>query len=325
MARPLRVEFSNAVYHVTARGNDRGKIYSDEKDYRKHLEIIEKNVERYGVRLYAYVLMGNHYHLLLETPDGGLGRFAHAVQSHYTNYYNRRHGRAGHLFQGRYKALLVEKESYLLEVSRYIHLNPARAGLVKRPEDWRWSSYRCYIGLEKRPKWLDSDEVLRCFGRQKTAAARRYREVVEAALKGPVEPEPPRAVAQLILGGDEFVEVVRKKLKDSPPRGAGDLPSARKLGAWSEREAREAVENIAAAFSVSEKQILCRAGKNNLPRAAALMLFRERSRWTLGEIAGYFGISYSAVTKSLDRTRKALEGDKKLERKLERISVQLKV
>ena len=141
MARPLRIEFPGALYHVTSRGNARQDIALDDEDRAAFLAVLAEARERFAWLVHAYCLMGNHYHLMVETPEANLSRGMRQLIGVYTQRFNRRHGRVGHLFQGRYKAILVERESYLLELCRYVVLNPVRAGLVARVEDWRWSSY----------------------------------------------------------------------------------------------------------------------------------------------------------------------------------------
>ena len=144
MGRPIRIQYPGALYHVTSRGNERRDIFMDGDDRRKFLGIISDYHDRYGIVLHCYVFMDNHYHLVLETPLGNLVKVMHGLNSSYTGYFNRRYARTGHVFQGRYKAIVVDKDAYLLELSRYVHLNPVRGGVVNRPEKYAWSSYsRC--------------------------------------------------------------------------------------------------------------------------------------------------------------------------------------
>jgi len=158
MARPLRLEFEGAVYNITARGNERKPIFIDDEDRIRFLNILKELTENRQIILYCYCLMTNHYHLLLETPYSNLIRTMHTIQTRYTMYFNFKHKRVGHLFQGRYKSLIVDKENYLLELSRYIHLNPVRAGIVKRAEDYRWSSCRDY--LQEKVEIVERDFIL---------------------------------------------------------------------------------------------------------------------------------------------------------------------
>ncbi len=156
MARPLRIEYPGALYHITSRGNARADIFDDNPDREKFLSILGVVVRKYRWICHGYCLMDNHYHLLVETPESNLCRGMRQINGLYTQGFNRRHGRVGHLFQGRYKSILVEKDSYLLQLSRYIVLNPVKAGMVKAPEDWEWSSYQSTAGLSTAPDFLGS-------------------------------------------------------------------------------------------------------------------------------------------------------------------------
>jgi REP element-mobilizing transposase RayT len=156
MARPLRLEFEGALYHVTSRGDRREPIFEDDTDRRRLLEIVEQGMKRFDAAVFAYCLMGNHYHFVLHTHQPNLSRLMRHINGVYTQAYNRRHRKVGHLFQGRFKAVLVDKDAYLLEVCRYVDLNPVRAGMVRRPQDWTWSSYRAHTGKVDAPVWLDS-------------------------------------------------------------------------------------------------------------------------------------------------------------------------
>jgi putative transposase len=156
MARPLRIEFENAVYHVTARGDRREPIFEDDFDRQTLLSIAALGFERFDAQALAYCLMGNHYHWVLQTRQANLSRLMRHINAHYSQTYNRRHGLVGHVFQGRFKAIVVDTDAYLLEVCRYVDLNPVRAGMVQAPGDWAWSSYRAHAGATERPTWLDS-------------------------------------------------------------------------------------------------------------------------------------------------------------------------
>ena len=154
MARPLRVEFAGALYHVTSRGNEKRPIFKNDGDRLKFLELLGEAVSRFGWTLTAWVLMTNHFHLVVQTNEPNLSRGMHWLNGTYAAWFNRRHGRWGHLFGGRFKAFLVEEETYFKEVLRYVVLNPVRAGLVAHPANYRWSSYRATAGLSPAPEWL---------------------------------------------------------------------------------------------------------------------------------------------------------------------------
>lgn len=166
MSRPLRLEFPGAIYHVTSRGNARQAIVADDRDRSQWLTLLAHVVARYGWLCHAYCLMDNHYHLLIETPQPNLSLGMRQLNGRYTQAYNRRHARVGHLFQGRFTAILVEKEAHLLELCRYVVLNPVRANLVTHPRLWAWSSYRATVGETKAPVWLMTDWILSQFGQR---------------------------------------------------------------------------------------------------------------------------------------------------------------
>lgn len=178
MARPLRIEFAGAVYHVTSRGNERRSIYRSDRDRKAFLDFLASAARRFGWSVTAWVLMSNHFHLVIQTPEPNLSRGMQWLNGSYAGWFNARHKRSGHLFQGRFKALLIEKESYFTKVLRYVVLNPVRAGIVQRPDAYRWSSYRATVGLDDAPDWLDTDAALTEFDDDRTVAQVRYRDFV---------------------------------------------------------------------------------------------------------------------------------------------------
>jgi REP element-mobilizing transposase RayT len=197
------------VYHVLSRGNARQEIYLDDGDRRRFLATLRSVTERFNVRCHAYCLMGNHYHLLLETPAANLSRAIRQLNGVYAQSFNRRHDRTGHLFQGRFESRLVEKEAYLLAVSRYVVLNPVRADLVSHPSEWMWSSYRAQIGWDQSPPFLTTDWILSHLGTtDRRKAQEAYRRFVQDGL------EDPELVldAKPILGSGAFVDVFRETL-----------------------------------------------------------------------------------------------------------------
>ncbi len=210
MSRPLRLEFSGALYHVTSRGDRREDIYDDEEDRERFLEILSGVVADFNWVCHAYCLMDNHYHLLVATPDGNLSKGMRQLNGVYTQASNRRHGRSGHMFQGRYKAILVDEDAYLLEVARYVVLNPVRAGMVSEAGDWPWSSYRAMVGEVIRPAWLTVDGVLGQFGKRRATARANYaRFVAEGRGLPPLWHQLNR---QVFLGDDAFVLRARAAL-----------------------------------------------------------------------------------------------------------------
>ena len=205
VSRPLRLEHPGAVWHVTARGNEKREIFRDDADRESWLSLLGKVVVSFGWRLHGYVLMGNHYHLIVETPIPCLSRGMRHLNGVYTQAFNRRHRRVGHLFQGRFKSILVEKESHLLELLRYVVLNPVRAALVRSPCEWVWSSYRATAGETPAPAWLETAWSLAQFGGSSRAAALRYRKFVGEGRDVPPHPWS-ELRGQIYLGSEEFVQ-----------------------------------------------------------------------------------------------------------------------
>jgi REP element-mobilizing transposase RayT len=211
MARPLRLQFDGAIYHVTSRGNARADIFDDDGDRHAFLECLEKVVHRFHWLCHAYCLMSNHYHLVIETPEANLSKGMRQLNGIYTQGYNRRHRTVGHVFQGRYKAILIQKESHLLEVCRYVVLNPVRAKAVEKVEQWKWSSYRRTAGVAKGPPWLAVHWVLSQFSQDRHLATGHYRRFVREGIDRPSIWE--GVQAQVLLGGENFVEKLQGYVK----------------------------------------------------------------------------------------------------------------
>jgi len=206
MARPLRIEFDGALYHVTSRGNERKAIFKDDSDREMFLGTVAEVTERFHWICHAYCLMDKHYNLVIETPDGNLSQGMRQLNGVYTQAFNRRHHRVGHLFQGRFKGILIQKESHFLEVCRYVVLNPIRAKTVGQARQWKWSSYRATAGLSKARRGLTVEEILGYFGQRRQAAQERYREYVregvnEASIWEGLE-------AQSLLGVEGFAQAL---------------------------------------------------------------------------------------------------------------------
>ncbi|MGH8606172.1 MAG: transposase [Gammaproteobacteria bacterium] len=211
MARPLRIEFPGALYHITSRGNARQAIVANDGDRTLFLTVLGCVISRFHLCLYAYCLMDNHYHLLMETPEGNLSRALRQLNGVYTQAFNRRHRKIGHVLQGRFKAILVERESYLLELCRYVVLNPVRVKSTRTPDLYPWSSYRATAGLDPRPPWLCTDWLLSQFSAQRASARRRYQAFVTAGI-GQASPWE-RLKAQILLGSDAYVQRLKPKLQ----------------------------------------------------------------------------------------------------------------
>jgi len=276
MARPLRLEFPGAVYHVTSRGNARQDIVRDDRDRAQYLTLLAHVIERYGWRCHAYCLMDNHYHLLLETPQANLSQGMRQLNGRYTQAFNRRHRRVGHLFQGRFTAILVEKEAHLLELCRYVVLNPVRAKIVPHPRLWAWSSYRATVGESSAPAWLSTDWILEQFGVRVGAAQERYRTFVAEGRGGPRPWE--QLTGQIYLGSEEFVA------QHQPNRVIRDIPR---------RQTQALRPTLRVLFQ-----------RNGEPTRLIHVAYRQYG-YRLAEIAEHLGVHYATVSRRLKQAEHA--------------------
>jgi REP element-mobilizing transposase RayT len=207
MTRPLRIELAGGVYHVTSRGDRRENIYFCDADRRAWLELLGKVCERFNWMCHAWCQMSNHYHIVVETVEGNLSQGMRQLNGVYTQHINSAYQRVGHVFQGRYKSILVEKESYLLELARYVVLNPVRAGIVDDPQQWSWSSYAAMTGEKQAPPWLQTDWILGQFNRNRDQAVMGYVDFVRAGAGMPSVWE--RLRGQVYLGSDAFLQRIQ--------------------------------------------------------------------------------------------------------------------
>ncbi len=302
MARPLRIQFPGAFYHVTSRGNERKNIFNNRTDRLRFLAYLESASESYGAVIHAYCLMDNHYHLLIETPRGNLSRIMGHINGAYTSYFNSKRERSGHLFQGRYKSILVEADAYAAELSAYIHLNPVRAGLVSRPEEFFWSSYRAYIDQIVQPGWLCTDFVLNLISSH-SMAAREYRAFVEGQLGQNAISPLSATVGAALLGSDIFVrQVTEKHLSRDQGESKGSVVLPRN---W-HPSIEQIVATVDAAFAEDVKA----------SRRASIYLCQKLSGKTLREIGAYFGLGESGVSQACRRYEVTLDQDPSLRKRL---------
>lgn len=287
MARPLRIEFPGAVYHVTSRGDRREPIFVDDHDRHGFLDVVAQALSRFDAEILAYCLMGNYYHFVLHTRKANLSLLMRHINGVYTQAFNRQHNKVGHLFQGRFKAILVDRDAYLLEVCRYVELNPVRARLVRKPESWAWSSYRAHVGLEASPAWLDTDGLhgyllgrLPGSASDRRHAANRYARLVTAARDVRLWDEALRQ--QIYLGDEAFVERMQK-LADPQRKAAREIPKAQR------RTTRGLVQWLSACDS----------------REEALFRAHTESGLTMSAIARELGLSVSRVSRLIAREERA--------------------
>jgi putative transposase len=276
MSRPLRLELAGGLYHVTSRGDRREDIYRDDTDRLAWLAILAETCERYHWQIHAWCQMSNHYHLIVETIEGNLSAGMRQLNGVYTQNTNRRHRLSGHVFQGRFKAILVERDSYLLELSRYVVLNPVRAAMVKHTRQWKWSSYHAMIGSEPPPPWLQTDWLLSQFGHQRARQIVGYVEFVQQGIRG--ESVWANLKGQIYLGNDEFVDGMRKRVEADEKFAHQEIPRAHRRAlakslAYYRQEFNDAKIGMAAAYATGD--------------------------YTLQAIADEFGVHYSTVSRAI--------------------------
>lgn len=275
MARPLRVEFAGGLYHVTSRGDRREDIYLDDGDRYLWLDVLGQTCRRFNWICHAWCQMTNHYHLVMETVEGNLSEGMRQLNGVYTQAANRKHRRAGHVFQGRYKAILVEKDRHLLELSRYVVLNPVRAGMVDDAGNWLWSSYHAMLGLAESPVWLQTDWLLGQFGETRDIAIASYVDFVRAGVRSPSIWAGLRN--QVFLGDEEFV---RRTQALAGQLDVAEIPSAQR------RPPGKSLDHYRATADSMSKAM----------RAAF-----ASGDYTMAEIARYFGVHYSTVSRAVRR------------------------
>ena len=309
MARRARVEYPGALYHVITRGNQRQRIFRDDRDRGKYLEILSSLKSQFSFRVSAYVLMLNHVHLLLESGKVPLSRIMQRLGSGYTQYFNRRHRQVGHLFQGRYKAILCDKDSYLLELTRYLHLNPVRAKVVEDPQDYTWSSYGGYVGKTQGRQWLDSTEVLEQFSGNVTEARKLYRRFVLEGLRDGHKEEYYDVLEGRFLGDNEFAEEIKAKAK---------IPGSVRM-----KIRPEALLRAACAVLGCGRAEVMGAGKDRervRAREAICYVGRSRTELSVTALAKTLGVDPTCISRSVARMESRLGTDTELRKVIDEIA-----
>ncbi|MHB9155579.1 MAG: transposase [Endomicrobiales bacterium] len=268
MTRPLRINYVGAVYHITSRGNERQKIFRTDEDRLRFLALLGEVAGRYRWLCHSYCLMDNHYHLLVETPLGNISGGMRQLNGVYTQYFNRTHKRAGHLFQGRFKGIIVEKGSHLLELCRYIVLNPVRAKISSNAEGYHWSNYRAFVGAEQVPSFLNARWILSQFGKTGQAAAKAFAVFVnEGAGDRPWE----RLIGQIYFGSEDFIRCLEKAGANQQ-----EIPRAHR------KPLRPSLSEI-------------------LDQANGIKIAYSEHGYRMKEIADFLGIHYATVSRRLKR------------------------
>jgi putative transposase len=315
MSRPLRVEFEDAIYHLCTRGNARQRIFWDERDRARFVELLDESQRRFKVAILCFVLMGNHIHLVAQTHRPNLSRWMHWLGVAYTVFFNRRHRSSGHLFQGRYKSFLVQEGEYLLSLSRYVHLNPVRGTSLgrgspserrKRLRAFKWSSYSGYAGLERPFPFVEDDMVLADLGGPRKDERMRYRRFVEEGLVREIE-NPFEAVRwQAVLGNESFVQKLRDRVKGLHKERREITPLRR---VQVRLEPHEVLEKVARKHRLEAKRLLERGGRGLQARNVAMWMIWETGTRSLREIGELFGgLDYAAVAQRIRRVRLAHNG-----------------
>lgn len=315
MARPLRIEYEGAVYHIMSRGNEKRQIFYDERDFKKFSYYLGCVHERYEIIVYAYCLMENHYHLLVETPHANLSSIMRDLNGGYTMYFNTRHKRAGHLFQGRYKAILVDKENYLLELSRYIHLNPVRKKIVNKPEKYPYSSLAAYLAQDVIRPWMNVVFLLSRFGSSIVEQREEYKRFIyddSQEYKSIAK----NIYAQSIIGSKDFIERIRKTFLDKRVVSK-EVPNIKKLkyGKSLDDIAGAVIKYYKADYSLLYKRKVI----HNRPKKVFVYLSRRYTDKTINQIYNYLkgSISNNSISKIFSRIQDEIYKDKTLKEEVD--------
>ena len=329
MARPLRIEYPGAWYHVTSRGSERGEIFRDDRDRERFLQALKESIERFKVEVHCYVLMSNHFHFLLRTLEGNLSRFMQRFNTAYTTYFNLRHHRAGHLYQGRFKAIVVEADEYLKELSRYLHLNPVRLKRYKELtvedkarilKEYRWSSLPGYLGLTKPDEFVTYGTVLGYMGEDTKEGKKRYCDFILSGIRKGIKSPLKEARAEAVLGTDSFIEWIRKTFIDVKQWTRKEQPQVGLLrGVIPVQEMARAVgeEYGVRAEDVVNARSPYREARRVLIEMSYRLNMRYRSLQKLGDELG--GIGGAAVAQNHNRLQKQMLNDKRLAQRVEKI------
>jgi putative transposase len=322
MARPLRIQFPGAWYHMMNRGASRQRIFLNENDRKDFLNLLGETSDMFTIQIHAYCLLDNHYHLLIHTPQGNISRSMRHLNGVYTQRFNRKHGTDGSIFRGRFKAILIDADSYLLEVTRYIHLNPVRANIVGTPEQYPWSSHNAYLEKPQSLSWLLRDEVLGRFGEKLNQSIKSYREFIQAGIPSDIEEFYTMKRRPIILGAERFKDWVRTKLISS---GEEDYEIPEAKGLHSSISANHVIDIIMKSYKVGKETLeRVHRGKWNEPRDVAIYLCRKECGLTLKEIATKLGITaYTTISMAYRRVERRITKDDSFRKRLNTITKEL--
>ena len=316
MARPLRIEYPDAWYHVMNRGRRAEHIFLEERDCKAFLDLLKEAVELWNVRIAAYCLMVNHYHLLVQTPNGNLSRFMRHINGVYTQRFNRLHRCNGQLFGGRYKSIVVDADKYLLQLVRYIHRNPLRAGIVDRLDSYKWSSHKGYISRGKKWDWLHKGFVLSMLSESPRQQHRLYSEFVAQEDFEEISRVFEKKKLPAIFGSDEFVDWLKGHFYGEKKHR--EVPESKVLAP----DGDKIKQVICRIYGVREQELLkARRGVMNEPRNVAIYLTRQLRGDNLAEICREYGLSkYSSASSVIERVGIRMSADRQFGKRVEEIS-----
>jgi len=322
MSRPLRIQYPGAWYHIMNRGGQHRNIFSDDNDRREFLRLLRESIEMWEIEIHAYSLMSTHYHLLIHTPLGNLSRALRHIGGVYTQRYNIRHDTDGQLFRGRYKSILIDKDNYLLEVVRYIHLQGVRAEIIKNPEDDHWTSHRAYLFQQDKLTWLSTRKILSVFNKNSSEARKRLMRFINKGISPDIKAFYSKERLSPILGSKEFIQKIKNTyiLTETP---SYEIPDSKikkihpSITTINMKVCEQYLISIKLMKAVSR-------GIQNEPRDIAVYLARKEGKLSLNEIADHYGFSsYSGVNSTIRRIKQRLKTDKKLSNTINNLIVNI--
>ncbi|SPD73394.1 conserved hypothetical protein [uncultured Desulfobacterium sp.] len=313
MTRPLRIQYQDAWYHVMNRGRRGENVFETKEDYWSFIELLEELNEIFNIKVAAYCLMTNHYHLLIQTPEANLARSMRHLDGVYTQRYNKRHGFDGQLFRGRYKSILIESDSYALELVRYIHRNPLEGGLVENLQKYQWSTHKIYLSSAEKWKWLHKDYILKLFSKSIPESIRLYKQFVLKETPEHINKIFSRKNLPAIIGSKPFVDRIKEKFFNM--KDFEDVPETRRLAP----DISKIKFAVCKAYNIEEAELyVTKRGYFNEPRNVAVYLIRRLRNDTLKRVGWQFSIEkYSTVSSIVERVKHEMNSDKKLRNRVQ--------
>jgi len=313
MSRPLRIQYPDAWYHIMNRGRRGEEIFAGKSDYTAFIDILKELAENYNIKITAYSLLSNHYHLLAQTPDANISRAMRHLNGVYTQRFNRIHHCYGQLFRGRYKSILVEGDPYLVELVRYIHRNPIEAGLVENLQKYTWSSHKGYLSSARKWDWLHKDYILSFFAKERAESIRIYRRFVSKETSEEINEILSRKNLPTIMGSKSFVDKVKERFFSN--KSHEEVPESRSLAP----EVDRIIKEVCKFYNVNSQELFAsKRGYFNEPRNVAIYLIRHLRGETLKRVGEAFGINRnSTVSSVVERLNREIRRNKKIKKRVE--------